>query len=459
MNLEKLSLSFLALCFVLVHFTFSVLAPCNSWGFDFVSYFPVWGRVLFYVLAVVACFPLYRIKLPEMESGRTAIWVAAVLSFLYFYFVHFKYGFIGDNWLHVGQIERGEWWTIADGKGVGFVMCYFHKLTHLLSHFNGVQSIQLFAAFCGAGYSVYIFKIAGELGKNTFEKIVLFLICITLPLTCQFNGLIEIHALPTLIMTAIYYYSIMALKRKVSIWIPIALFIVFSPIHLLILIVLPAIAFLIIERLPRTERIPISIIFGVIGLVMVTALWDKLKFHPVGYIFSIQNIGDFINGQILGFGSLLFGLLICLVNIKKIKFSSTMLLLLTITILQLGFFFCYNLLLGSATDDLVFFPSFCGALVIMIGLFQLKESIRNYTIKIIIGLLILHSGSRMIINVSDMSIKWYEDNTKNSTASYYNLRHPTEMVMAFTFKSNGLNNKANLYWNLFCSKYKARTKP
>jgi hypothetical protein len=439
-------ISLIALCLLYVHFLLTVVSKEGFWGIDFVTYLPQWGIVGFYLLAVIACFPFVKFKIPTLNS-KLLIVIIGTMSFLYFYFVRFKYGFIGDNYLHVGQIERCDWQRIADGRGVGFIMCMFYKLiAHPILNLNAFKSIQIFSVLCGVGYSIYVFKIARELGRNTFEKITLFFACMLLPLSCEFNGLIEIHALPTVVMVAIYYYSILVLNRKISIWVPVILFLISSALHLLILTTLPAILYLFYERISQTKKKPILFTSCALSLLMILIFWSKLKFNSEINAFTIS---EFVNGQLLAFGSLILGLVIIFINIFHIKKTTLLTFFIMMSILQLGFYFCYNLLFGAVVDDLVFYPSFTGAIAILLCLFQLKSFICIHTVKIMTGLLVLNLTCWMLIHSSDMSIIWYETNIQKNAfeASYYK-NHPMHMVMGMTFESNRLIDKAIVHYRL-----------
>jgi hypothetical protein len=450
--MKKLSLSFIALCFVFLHFLFAIESKCDAWGFNFISYFSTWSICCFYVLAIIVCIPLFKLKFPSLKDKTSILVMIGVLSFLYFYYVKFKYGFVGDNYLHVGQVERGDFHAVGNGEGSAFVMCLFYKVVHSLLNLNGFKTIQLFSAICGIGYSIYTFLIAEELGKNVFERTTIFLVCMLLPLSSQFNGLIEVHALPIVLSIAFYYYLILAFKRKIPIFVPVCILIFSAFFHFMVLTCLPAIVFLFIYRLQKSKQIQIVIMLFIICLFATLVFWPKI-FHPLTdlndgrfTVFSIQNLTEFFNGQVLGLGSLLFGLVVCLINIKKIKINSEMLLFLSIAVFQLVFFLCFDSLLGRNNWELDIFPAYACALTIMLALFQLKQ-ICNYVLKIIIGLMILHSGYWMLINTSDLSIKWFKNNTINDEAYYYKT-HRAELVMAMTFESNGLAEKAEEYYKL-----------
>jgi len=52
----KQGFTIFSLLAVLAHFVFAVVIDCNSWGFNFVRYFPTGWVIAFYGIAIATCF-------------------------------------------------------------------------------------------------------------------------------------------------------------------------------------------------------------------------------------------------------------------------------------------------------------------------------------------------------------------------------------------------------------------
>jgi hypothetical protein len=364
-----------------------------------------------------------------MRKSWTIVLIG-VASFAFFCMLRFKYGFAGDNWLHIGQVERGELLAGKNGIGSLLAMCLFYKAVHPMG-ISGFQSVQLFSAFLGAGYGIYSYLISSEIGKSKFEKWCLFAVLAVLPASFHFHGLIEIHALPILLMIVFYYYAIRAIRGKVNTVVPCAIFAVTFLFHFVAVTLLPAIGFLFFKGRYRRAGYALSLL-ALIGMMAVS----PNNFHPIGQqpgrfeLFSDLNFLEFANGQILSLGPLL----LCLPFLFR-KMDSDTKMLGAIAAFQLVFFFCFDSLLGSANWELDVVPSFAFAVFAMATVFQTK--MKRQISQIIVGLMLLHSGSMMALNMTDLSILKFENDLKKDEAWYYKT-HSKNIVWYLTLQSNGL---------------------
>lgn len=364
-----------------------------------------------------------------MRKGWILFLIGA-LSFLFFYSIRFKYGLAGDNWLHVGQIERGEFFAAKNGIGSLTTMCLFYKLVHLFGA-NGFQSIQLFSALLGVGYATYSYLISRELGKDRFEKWSLFTLLMILPISFHFHGLIEIHALPILGLVAFYYYALLAVRGKMSKWIPCVVWAISLSFHLVAVTALPAFGFIFFNGKYRRAWFAASLLILAVAMGM-----SPNNFHPIGpwpgrfELFSDLNVIEFLNGQLMGVWPLIVG-----APFLFRKMNMEIKMIGAIAAYQLIFFFCFDSLLGAANWELDVVPSYAVAIVVLWAVFQSKAKRR--ATKIIAGLMLAHSGTAMALGMSDISIKKFTNDLKNDEAWYYKT-HSKNVVWYLTMRSNGL---------------------
>jgi hypothetical protein len=430
MKIGKIPLSMLALFAVMVHFYFSIIEPCNAWGLDFPSYFPAWGIVVFYSLAALACFPFYNPRVQLFNVNLKTVILIAIGSFLYFYFVRYKYGLLGDNYLRVGQIIRGETWR--NDFGTMIIMHQFYMVMHNLFNFDCVKSIHIFCALFGAGYSVYALLLSKEIGKYS-----IFIVLMVLPVATQFNGYIETYAVSIFLMIAFYYYSLLAMRARFSVFGLSVMLLIFAIIHLEILICFPAILFLIIRKI-KNKTVATTLIC-VVGAALSIVFWPSF-FHPLKElhdgripIFSADNFYAFLNGQVLSCGALVIGIVICLLNIFKLKFTSEIIMFSLVAGFQLLFFLCFDSILGAADWDLNSFS----AIAITLAIIPCICQIGKYAVKIVVGLMLLNLGAWMILNSTDLSICRFVNIIKTDNAYYYRT-HSRELITVLTFQSNGI---------------------
>jgi hypothetical protein len=120
------------LCFIALRAVFTFVLPAlatgsffkRTWGFYAISYFPTWYIVAFYIITVLISIPSVNDALLRVvtkgnswldrsfprKRRKWLILLASIASIAVFWVFRVKYGFLGNNYLRVVNIEHGQFY-------------------------------------------------------------------------------------------------------------------------------------------------------------------------------------------------------------------------------------------------------------------------------------------------------------------------------------------------------------
>jgi tetratricopeptide (TPR) repeat protein len=481
-----------SICFIALHFCFLFLFPHiftaprifgRTWGFHFITYFPVPVQAAFYALALALCVPplarycAHLISRPFSDKVKAYLSLRkeklfvsiAILSIPVFWLLNAKYALLGDNF---GIVERAVNNTfMPDEPGAIFILHCFYKVMNALFSMDGIGSIRLFSNLCGGVFIYLSLRIAQEMGTTFFEKVSIFLFYISFCTIQHFCGYIEDYA-STVMMVPLYLYtSLLCLRGKVHFTVPAVCLAAAIIVHLECLMFSPVILYVLYEiklkkqeffREPRTWATAL-ICGAALGFYpaykFVAPHLMPLTSHTEMTLFSFTHLWEFLNGQLLGCGSGLFILAGCLAYAiaRKVRLTPELWFLLVSCGSVITGLFLFHSALGSADWDIYSYSSLAVnvlALCLFFHLFGTKQHAPfvQYATVVFIGLMLLHSAPWISINASDRSVRRFEDIIKTDPAFGWNDKpdpkfyRPRICRIAMRMQQNGLDTEScNLY--------------
>ncbi len=486
---------------VALHFLFIFVFPHifnvprifgRTWGFHFIAYFSLPFQIAFYALSAALCVPRFTDRIAERASQafpvrarryltknkEASFVIIAVFSVIVFHFLNSKYAFLGDNF---GIVERAVNNTfMRDEFGAIFVLHCFCKVMHALFSMDGIASFHLFSNVCG-GFFIYVaLRIADEMGRTFFEKTSIFLFYVIFCTIQHFCGYIEDYASTVMLLPLYLFACLLCLKGKMRFAFPAICLIAAIILHLESLMFSPAILYVLYQvKLKKYaffhQPLMCASVLSFVSVPAFYLVWKLVAPYlmPIHSdqemtMFSFTHLWEYLNSQLLGCGPGLLILAGCLaIAIKKrtrltpeIRF-----LILTSAIVIMGLF-VYHSALGSSDWDIYSYSSLAVNLLAICLFYHLfgasvenARFVRQATV-VFMGLMLLHSAPWIAINVSDKSIRRFEDIIMSDPAFGWKdymssgLYRPRICRIAQRMDQNGLISEE---FNLYKKAYEADT--
>jgi hypothetical protein len=263
-KLSNLSKKFfkVSIGFVLLHFLFLFIFPHifnvpqifeRMWGFHFITYFSFPVIAIFYALALSLCVPFFANLLVEstthwvtgdfrklLASRKEIIFILIALGTIpLFCLCNAKYGLLGDNLLRVGNVVDNK--ILPDERGSILILHGVYKLLHGYFYIDGLGSFRMFSNLCGGVFIYLSLRIADELGRTFFEKVIVFLSYISFATIQHFCGYIEVYGCTVMMLTGYLYTSIRCINGKVRLVVPVLCLVLAVWCHLVSLMFVPSI--------------------------------------------------------------------------------------------------------------------------------------------------------------------------------------------------------------------------
>jgi tetratricopeptide (TPR) repeat protein len=461
-----------------LHAIFSFLLPAvtggpffkRTWGFDALRYFPLPCIAAFYLIALLVALPpvnralwrvidsLYavlRTKFPPLNR-HLAIALFCLATVPVFWAMHSKYALLGDNFLRVINMERGDF--LRDECGTIYLLHYFYKLLNLFVPVGAYRAMQIFTYLTGGVLVFLVIKIADEAGIGRFEKIAIVVFYPLFGTIQHFCGYIEDYASAVVLIVAYFYTAQRSLKGRLSPWVTGCMLLVAIVDHLIACMLVPSFIYVLFEcRLKKIRFFRDYRAWFGMGLIAATALFIPFKdfILPRLYpfvrqgdgrmtLFSLIRIREFLNGVTLSSG---IGLILCVACLcsalrKKITLTPFLNFLIIASVCSAGFLFAFDEHFGSGDWDVYSFSAVpINLLAILLFLHQSREGgradFRRFAALILIVFLALHTIPWVLVNATDRSIKRIKDVYLTDPATSY-LTNPAPMRLGIVFRNNGL---------------------
>ena len=252
---------------IIAHLLTVYLLPQYMWGVHFYHFFPVWiGWISTLVMLAVlipgigerlfaGCEALaLKVKKPfDRLNPNLMFLVGSLLSLPLFWIFRNRLHLLGDGYFRIQDLPEGrlhpqEWLD-------GFIhLMVFRTATRLTASWTPEFTYAAISVLCG-GVSIFVsLKLASFLGKNGFQKTVIFFFLITLGSVQLFFGYVESYTILQVMLLAYIWFSARCLAGKNSIYPALLTLVISIGLHITSLMYVPSFIYLLARR--RTFQAP-----------------------------------------------------------------------------------------------------------------------------------------------------------------------------------------------------------
>ncbi len=252
-NRFKLGVIPLLLLLVIFHLLSGYLVPARLWGIHHLFFFPLsFGIILALVTLLVFVPKLNGLFLRIFEKllryplnlfsrvKKSKIYITiSFLSLFIFYTLHTKLFLMGDGYLKLEQLLKGE------VTGAGWLddlihLEIFRFLSSKMEWWSPALTYSSVSILCGGLFVLVVLYISDLLGKTNLEKLFLGSLILSMASLELFCGYVEAYTIFTLALVTYVFLSVLYLKSKVSLLYPFAALIFSSLLHVFGFVLVPS---------------------------------------------------------------------------------------------------------------------------------------------------------------------------------------------------------------------------
>jgi len=440
---------------VILHILAAVSGSGLLWGVDFWSYLPPLWAYLLAGLGLVASVPsvgqaAFSFLSPKLErlfrffEGRKSYLGALLISAaagLLFWIFRCRIHLLGDGQLLIRNLDNGI--KVSENEPLSLYLNWLVlKLFSFLNNMSDArEAFQITSLVSGIIFIFVVFWLARRMGRTLFERVLIFIVLITLGIVELFFGYVETY--PPLNAAVIFYIflAVRMLQDKGALFWPASAFLLSVLMHLSAMVMFPSLVFLGLEwlkyqkenRYGKVLKLVVNI-FGpgaMIGLLMYAIGMDlgvlfssdksianiiiplveegskEFNYH----VMSIAHLTDLSNLVLL---LAPFMVPLCSLLIWRMKYLSRVeWFLLVVSVFSLGFVVIFNPDLGFQRDWDIFAYAFIAPTLLGLSLFieQAKEDMRfaRYAAVLMVVVGGIHVVPWILVNADEkMSLARYE---------------------------------------------------
>ena len=237
------------------------------WGVHFYHFFPFWIGWLFTLVMITVLIPgmgerLYarcealaqKVRKPfDRVNPNLIFFLGSFLSLPLFWIFRNRLHLLGDGYFRIQDLPEGrlhpqEWLD-------GFIhLMVFRTATKLIPSWTPEFTYAVISVLCGGVFVFLSLKLSSFLGKNGFQKTVIFFFLITLGSVQLFFGYVESYTILQVMLLAYIWFSARCLSGKASIYPALLTLVVSIGLHITSLMYLPSFIYLLARR--RTYPAP-----------------------------------------------------------------------------------------------------------------------------------------------------------------------------------------------------------
>lgn len=493
------------LLLILIHLVASYFPRERLWGLNLLYYLPPIWRWILSICGLLILIPhINKVvgnfltdishRIAQVFKKINRYYQYALLSLIggiLFWAFRVKTFLLGDSFLRARGINLGE--KLSFTAPLDFLL--HAKVAKLLS-WDAFQAYAVISVLAGMMFLFLILLLVDMMGNDKEEKVLIFLIIITMGANQLFFGYVESYTLVYVAIIVYILFSLGYLKNRNGLLLPVFSFLLTFSLHLSALILLPSLLYLIFSkksREPESEKkksrlFKLSLSVGIILIVAFSIFLlqsynpekkglSSYLMYPLGMgenfypLFSFAHLLDLINHQLLispvGFLILLTAIL---VFPKRINFKESVVgFLLTVSIFGLAYAFLVDPKLGYPRDWDLFAFTGLGYTLLGIHIFlsswrEAKVSHLRYVTLALMFTSLISTVPWIYVNATEeKSITRFEhlldlDEERSAhghenLAIYYNMRkewqkeiEQWEKAIALTNSARYINNLASVHY-------------
>jgi tetratricopeptide (TPR) repeat protein len=275
---------------VLLHLITIYIAPAYMWGVHFYHFFPVWIGWVLSLTVLALLIPdlndfLYerfeivakKIKTPFTKLGENKTFlIVSLLSLPIFWIFRTRLYLLGDGYFRIqdlleGKLHLAEWLD-------GFIhLTIYRTMNQLIPSWTPELTYSVISILCGGLFVFLSLKLSFLLGKNGFQKFLIFFFLVSLGSVELFFGYVESYSILQVALLIYILFAVLFLSGKTSI-LPVLLALVISiGLHISSLIFIPSFIYLLWES--RKETKPEKFSSGIKNTPAPVGGFKKEKIH------------------------------------------------------------------------------------------------------------------------------------------------------------------------------------
>jgi len=249
---------------ILLHLFSIYVAPAYLWGAHFYHFFPVWIGWVLTLAALAILIPgisefLYvrfetfaeKIKKPFGKWGENKTFLLfSLLSLPFFWIFRVRLYLLGDGYFRIqdltdGNLHLQEWLD-------GFIhLEVYRMMTKLIPSWTAELTYTFMSVLCGGVFVFISLKLSSLLGKNGFQKVLIFFFLISLGSIQLFFGYVESYTILQIVLLTYIWFSARYLSGQINIYPVLLTFVISIGLHISSLIYLPSFIYLLWESQDR----------------------------------------------------------------------------------------------------------------------------------------------------------------------------------------------------------------
>ena len=246
---------------ILIHWVTIYWIPQYLWGISFYHFFPIEiGWISTFLILLVMIPPLgefiyeklsvfsEKIKQPFSRLSQTlAFLLISLLSLPLFWIFRTRLHLLGDGYFRIrdlpyGRLHLQEWLD-------GFVHLVIYRImTGLIPSWTAELTYAVVSILCGGAFVFVALKLSDFLGKNGFQKVLIFFFLFTLGSVELFFGYVESYSILQVMLLLYIWFSVRYLAGKSGIYQVLLVLVISIGLHVTSLIYIPSFLYLLISR-------------------------------------------------------------------------------------------------------------------------------------------------------------------------------------------------------------------
>ncbi|MCK4403761.1 MAG: tetratricopeptide repeat protein [candidate division Zixibacteria bacterium] len=251
------------LLLILIHLVASYFPRERVWGVNLLYYLPpIWRWILVisgllilvpHINKVVGNFLTnisYRMATRFKKINKYYKYAfLSLIGGIFFWTFRVKTFLLGDSFLRAREINLGG--KLSFTAPLDFLL---HVKAAKFLSWDAFQTYAVFSVLSGVVFLFLILLLGDMMGKDNKERVLIFLVIITMGTSQLFFGYVESYTLVYVAMTLYIFFSLGYLKNKNGLILPTLFFLLTFSLHLFAITLLPSLLYLIFSKRPETTE-------------------------------------------------------------------------------------------------------------------------------------------------------------------------------------------------------------